>query len=424
VAGTLQFGLHTSFTINSLFPITLSKHNMPMINKVIFFLNNKCRERGLVYQIISYLNFSLEQKNQCLRPKLILKNWVSIYKNPKFECILPILYWRFDQLNSFHHFELQDLNHFRMFYANQLVRQLKLLKCLQQIAGACQRMNLPVVVLKGGALAYCTYPEPTLRPMGDIDLLVPFETLAKYEQILLDLGYKPVELPFYYDWKNHHHHLAPYRLYEDGINIELHWHLVRPNTNSILNIERMFEQAVADKNLPTGVLRLCANDIILHVCLHLLNSFSCRNTLQALCDIVSVINILDHEIKWEEFILKATTQRIASQTYYSLWLICSLSGDIIPASVVRILRRRVEHTHIERNLVQIILRETALSPKKNVPAKLIAEITASASPLPKILAYPMIFLLGNKICWYARKPHHLPAKIVKLISNFFHGQEG
>lgn len=61
------------------------------------------------------------------------------------------------------------------------------------LAGLASR-NIPVVLLKGAALASCLYHNIALRPIGDMDLLVPLAQAAGSCEIMAGLGYEPVEI--------------------------------------------------------------------------------------------------------------------------------------------------------------------------------------------------------------------------------------
>jgi len=84
--------------------------------------------------------------------------------------------------------------------------------------------GIPVLVLKGAALAHLVYPEPGLRPMGDLDLLVPAGALAPALEALRGLGYR--DLPADPDalWQAEHRHPPPLRRMAGGtpVVIELH----------------------------------------------------------------------------------------------------------------------------------------------------------------------------------------------------------
>jgi hypothetical protein len=73
----------------------------------------------------------------------------------------------------------------------ELIRELKTLTRLFADAG------IPVVALKGICFALTIYPEPALRPMVDLDLLVPASDLPKAVWIAKEAGYvEPVPEAF------------------------------------------------------------------------------------------------------------------------------------------------------------------------------------------------------------------------------------
>ena len=122
----------------------------------------------------------------------------------------------------------------------------------------CQ-LKIPVVVLKGAALATTLYPDPALRPLSDIDLLVRREHLDAAVQAVKSLGYRQpypemtaVNLSIYRKLTQiltairnpqseisnlkseipvagHHTHLrgGP----QDSVVVELHWNLVGSDTD-------------------------------------------------------------------------------------------------------------------------------------------------------------------------------------------------
>jgi hypothetical protein len=64
---------------------------------------------------------------------------------------------------------------------------------LDRILGEFQRERIPVVLLKGAALAEEVYGEPALRTMSDVDLWLPAERMAEGAATMGRLGYKSYE---------------------------------------------------------------------------------------------------------------------------------------------------------------------------------------------------------------------------------------
>lgn len=93
---------------------------------------------------------------------------------------------------------------------------------LGEILAAYHTAGIPVLVLKGAALAYLVYDPPALRPMRDLDLLVPAEAAPRAQALLADLGFRGAATPLALE-PDHHHTAAVYRV-EAGhqVTVEVH----------------------------------------------------------------------------------------------------------------------------------------------------------------------------------------------------------
>jgi len=74
-------------------------------------------------------------------------------------------------------------------------RNRTLLQQLRRVAGAASEAGIPVMPLKGAALATRYYAAPALRPMADLDLLVRPADLPRMAAVLRELGYAAMPLP-------------------------------------------------------------------------------------------------------------------------------------------------------------------------------------------------------------------------------------
>jgi hypothetical protein len=84
----------------------------------------------------------------------------------------------------------------------------------------------PITLLKGSRLAF-EYPEPQLRPMRDVDLLVDEGDVPGLEAILERLGYRRISsMPA--EFYTGHHHTIPFQHPGSGVWVEVHHHLFRP----------------------------------------------------------------------------------------------------------------------------------------------------------------------------------------------------
>ncbi len=67
---------------------------------------------------------------------------------------------------------------------------LRLLAAGRTIVDTLSGRDVPVVALKGLALLEVAYDDLSLRPMVDIDLLVPDASIQRAEDLVLELGYR------------------------------------------------------------------------------------------------------------------------------------------------------------------------------------------------------------------------------------------
>ena len=99
-------------------------------------------------------------------------------------------------------------------------RERSLDRLLQAFAAA----GLPVILLKGAALAHLIYPSPALRAMADVDVLIEGSDTARALAVARDLGYAFAprhDTPF----AGRMHHLPAATTTECGFRITLEVHL-------------------------------------------------------------------------------------------------------------------------------------------------------------------------------------------------------
>lgn len=65
---------------------------------------------------------------------------------------------------------------------------LHFLRELERLLAGFHHAGIPVLLLKGAALNLTTYPRPNLRPMSDLDLLVPHRDAHRAQSVLEEMG--------------------------------------------------------------------------------------------------------------------------------------------------------------------------------------------------------------------------------------------
>ena len=123
--------------------------------------------------------------------------------------------------------------------------------------------NIPLVPLKGVALAHTVYPSPSMRYFDDLDMLIPRDRGPDALAVLADLGYQPHPNAPAPEW----HHLPPYVHPRHGTMVEIHLDLLRRTGPgwSLTGIWERLETAELDGQ-PASL--LAPADALLHAILH------------------------------------------------------------------------------------------------------------------------------------------------------------
>jgi hypothetical protein len=96
-----------------------------------------------------------------------------------------------------------------------------------QVIDVCARLGVELTLLKGISISEQVYPEAHLRPMGDVDILVPPDSCNAVESALIELDYFPDPG---YQRTAYSNHGVPLRDPQTGVWVEIHSALFRRDT--------------------------------------------------------------------------------------------------------------------------------------------------------------------------------------------------
>ena len=176
-----------------------------------------------------------------------------------------------------------------------------------------QQATIPHAFLKGAFLAYHSYPNPGLRPLRDLDILVPTEQAITAHQALRDAGlvYKNPYRGNLKDALQLGKHLPPLLTPDDRICIELHGKLFSPQAMSSGQTELtqqsgLWHRIIHRDTANTPIPFLSTTDQLLHLIVHSAYDHLFDNGPLILCDIHYLLQ--RHTIDWPLF------WRLAQQT--------------------------------------------------------------------------------------------------------------
>lgn len=146
----------------------------------------------------------------------------------------------------------------------------KLSSALVTYLKAAETREIPTIILKGLWLCEKIYKNSSLRPGGDIDILVPKHQVNACLALLNEQGigeFWPNLLKDEYFTK---HHLHQQRSTPDlSVWFEIHWALDHPYTLLTVNYESIFERAKPAQLLGASIQEMALPDLLLSLAIHL-----------------------------------------------------------------------------------------------------------------------------------------------------------
>lgn len=171
--------------------------------------------------------------------------WGTLLKEAQAQGLGPMLYWVLSKANLLQTIPGGIRDALRRLYARAWMQNQRNLEQLELLANRFQGADIPVVALKGICFALTVYPDIGLRPMGDLDLLVPAHRLEEAVSIAHALGYQetmPDASLGLRDLLNHEVYLE--KKSDLPVTLELHHSLVADKTYSYAVPMEWFWEAV------------------------------------------------------------------------------------------------------------------------------------------------------------------------------------
>jgi hypothetical protein len=214
---------------------------------------------------------------------------------------------------------------------------------LTPVLADLEHAGVPVVVLKGAALAHGTYPLAALRPVGDVDLLVGPRELPRVVGFLRAVGWRPTNaLPAS---AIRRHHGAGYRR-ADGLEVDVHAYAVLeccyPGADAGF-LARAVPFSIGGRTART----LAACDHLLHVCAHGLR-WSVPPAIHWAADATMLVRATP-DLDWDALVAEAVSRDLARPLATALALLRDELDAPVPPAVPAALaehaagwRRRLE----------------------------------------------------------------------------------
>jgi hypothetical protein len=259
--------------------------------------------------------------------------------------LMPLLYANL----TANHIETTELPRLRGLYRYFWSKQKQLVHFSLPAIRCLNEAGIPVMLIKGAALNITAYADKALRPMADIDVLVPHNRAREAIDKIESLGWTPCFRNQYRLVEVAHacHFVGP-----GNTELDLHWHLLHSDCSPLA------DRGFWDRSIPhvwNGV-PICVpstEDQLLHACEHGAR-YNLIPPLRWLSDATLLINQRWDGIDWECLARTSSEKDITLPVIETLQYLRRELDQSIPKSVLnRLIRSRPSfvariHHHVMR----------------------------------------------------------------------------
>ena len=228
---------------------------------------------------------------------------------------------------------------------------------LAHALAAARHVQCPVILLKGAATALRYYPSPHLRPMGDIDVLVPVDRQAAFEDALRTFKFRQFPID---PWVNYddHLHSAPFWDPVRRVWIEVHT-TVFPRDYRLAQDPRFSQAAIAAQLTPIAVRDQTAYAMnhelqLIYTSARWCEMFDPRHGVYPILDAALLIRQHRDTLDWERILALVRGSWAALPLHLMLWYLDESDLSPVPAYVLHALGKR--YCHLNRSSRTILKR--------------------------------------------------------------------
>jgi hypothetical protein len=245
--------------------------------------------------------------------------------------LAPLLFKRLKKSDARASVPADAWERLRLAYFASAGRNMRLYRELRTVLRCLRSSGIKVIVLKGAYLAETVYGNVALRPMCDVDLLVPRAELPRAQAVLLDMGgvQRQSEDNELCDTTRLH---LPQFVIRDLV-IEIHSTIASPTGPVGIDAAGLWDRAHPALIAGVEVLALSPEDLLLHLCLH----FCYQHRLAGLrffCDIAETIHHYRGEMDWPQVVDRAREWGASRYVGLTLYLAGSMLDAGLPDDVL------------------------------------------------------------------------------------------
>jgi len=188
-------------------------------------------------------------------------------------------------------------------------------KC-SKVLDLLHKNDTPTIVMKGIALSVLIYKNHSVRPMADMDILVPFQKAEKTIDVLKKDGWALQDEQYVEHNLKYGRSATFYN--SEHTELDLHWHPIFEAHESISDSD-FWKPAVSLEVAGTKTKAFCITDNLFHTIVHGLR-YNAEPPIRWVADAVKILNFKDDPIDWDRLLhhtkkFRVTLQMKAAMAY-------------------------------------------------------------------------------------------------------------
>lgn len=264
-------------------------------------------------------------------------SWVKVLRDARWHRVSALLYHNLRVLDQSDSVPTDVMRQLKSTYHQTLANNLALRSELRNILDALHSKGIPVAVLKGAALVEEVYGSIGLRPMRDLDILVPSDEAAAAFSAIQELGYSAKEgVDRQRQRSLFHQHYSQLFGTDQASVVEIHTHILEVQNPLRFSIAGFWNRAIEVDIAGTRALTLAPEDLLTHLAIHFFKDrrSSSYSALGQLCDIALVTRHYESDIDWPLLLNEVTTNGLNGPVFLGLYLAKELLDAPVPDAVL------------------------------------------------------------------------------------------
>ncbi len=271
----------------------------------------------ILRQIIASNYSSLLKETWSIPTKDQEINWKGLTNEALSLGLAPLLYFTLQRTKVDPTQQVKEV--LQKSYLSSATHNMLALDNLNRIVDSLDGARVQNILLKGASLVQTVYPDPALRPMFDLDLLIPFSQFSRAVEAVARIGYVQSQpFPYLDDtglfWSqtalNNGDSLAKV--------LELHWHLLdNPYYAQRIPFAELWSRSTSHKLERSSTRSLAPDDLVIHLCAHNVFHHS-GNYQRTAVDLGMILDYYKDRFNWERFLENVVAYELTSATKISL----------------------------------------------------------------------------------------------------------